>query len=287
MRTSDSVDLYSILKRDEELHRTHQTHFHAIPFKINTSKYLVPTLSQVLYADGYSSIKEDNDYEKTLFDEEIEIPCIGSEISNCELAETITFDIPASSTRLPLMCKMIIYQQGATHEREPPILVRDVGIQIDGKHEIFSDENCLQRSKSNDHLFDSTMKVSMTDDDNSSIMTANEPNQSRISRFFRRQIDRHFLSQAEFYSIPFYQYRGHRYGQRDVEIQTNESETKRFSVTVIFPIRNHENLAIQTCKRLEIHVPISTQWNHTTVGFISPKHYVTNQRTFGSQVSIV
>lgn len=287
MRTSESVDLYSLLKHDEELHRTQQNHFRPIPFKIDTSKHLVPTFSQVLYTDGYSSIKEDDDYEKTLFDEEIEVPCIGSEKSNFELAEIITFDIPASSTRLPLMCKMIIYQQGATHEREPPILVRDVGIQTDGRHQIFTDDNCLERSKSNDRLFDSTTKLSIIDDDTSSIMTANEPNEHRISRFFHRQIDRNFLSQAEFYSIPFYQYRGHRYGQKHVEIQTNPSDTKTYSVTLIFPIRTHENLTIQTCKMFEIHVPITHQWNHTTVGYIHPKQYVTNQRTFGSQVSIV
>ena len=162
--TIDSTDLYTLWKRDEQLHQR-QAPSLPIPFKSDTSKYLVPTFGQVFYTDGYSTMKHDDRYERTLFDEEMEVPSIGTDKKNFELAEMITFDILGSSTRLPLMCKMIIYQQGATHEREPPILVRDICVQWDGIDRPRSNsidclplitnnryENGIQRTRSSDYL---------------------------------------------------------------------------------------------------------------------------------------
>lgn len=300
MRTSNSTDVYTLWKQNEELHQSPLT---IIPFKTDTTKFLVPTFSQVLYTDGYTSIKEDDEYEKTLFDEEMEIPCIGSEKKHFDQAEMITFDIPGSSTRLPLMCKMIIYQQGATHEREPPILVRDVCIQSDGNHQFSSNEKPLQRTRSNDLLFDSansnqysSMTSSTTEDDETgSIVTVGENTRHRISHLlhrhkYLRQIDKNFLSQSEFYSTPFYQYRGRRYGQKHVQIQVKPSDllhSTSYSVTLIFPIRNRHPSVTNSSELFDISIPVNDQSKHTTIGYIHTKEYVRIQRTFGSHVTVV
>lgn len=328
MRTSDSTDLYTLWKHDEQL-QTSSTPalFNAIPFKSDISKFLVPTIGQVFYTDGYSSMKQDDYYERTLFDEEMEVPCIGTDQKNFDLAEMITFDITGASTHLPLMCKMIIYQQGATHEREPPILVRDVCIQWDGiDHPRMNsidglsnrNENNLQRTKSHDDLLNGLIKTnnerssnetnqsfsmasSMTEDDDAlSIMTAGGTMRHRVSHLlhrhkYLRQIDTNLLGRSEFYSVPFYQYRGRRYGQKNVQIQIDESdfnqslnetysfEPTTYSVTIIFPVRN-ANEVTDTSKLFQVNIPVNTASKHTTIGYINTRQYVTIQRTIDGQV---
>lgn len=331
MRTNDPIDLYTIWKHDEELLQ-HQTSspalLNVIPFKTDTSKFLVPTCGQVLYTDGYSSIKQDDHYERTLFDEEMEIPCIGTEKKNFDMAEIITFDILGSSTHLPLMCKMIIYQQGATCEREPPILVRDVCIQWDGidHPQINSvdssvsnkDSRCesnLQRTRSSEYLLDGSMKSfdnpnrcssmasSMTeDDDTSSVITAGGTIRHRVSHLlhrhkYLRQIDTNLLGRYEFYSVPFYQYRGRRYGQKNIEIQINESDLNNsldntyifeqpstsYSVTIILPVRDQNEIK-HTSEIFQVNIPVNNQSKHTTIGYINTRQYITIKRTIHGQV---
>ena len=325
MRTSNSMDLYTLWKREEQLPTTSPALFNAIPFKSDTSKYLVPTVSRVFYTDGYSSMKEDDYYERTLFDEEMEVPCIGTDQKNFDLAEMITFDIIGGSTRLPLMCKMIIYQQGATHEREPPILVRDACIQWDGidtsssREEEKENEHSLQRTRSSDYLLDGSIKInderssdqttrcfsmasSITeDDDASSIMTAGGTIQHRVSHLlhrhkYLRQIDMNLLGRSEFYSVPFYQYRGRRYGQKNVQIQVDESdfdensldvtlqfEPTTYSVTIIFPVRDPHSMA-DASNIFQVNIPINNRSKHTTIGYLNTRQYVTIQRTIAGQV---
>jgi hypothetical protein len=330
MRTSDSTDLYTLWKRDEQrLQRQSSSPalINAIPFKSDTSKFLVPTVGQVFYTDGYSSIKQDDHYERTLFDEEMEVPCIGTEKKNFDIAEMITFDIIGASTRLPLMCKMIIYQQGATHEREPPILVRDVCIQWDGIDRPRSNsvdhlalnknnqnENRLQRTRSIDYLLDGSIKPingrffnytnrcssvasSMTeDDDASSIMTAGGTIRHRVSHLlhrhkYLRQIDTNLLGRFEFYSVPFYQYRGRRYGQKNVGIQINESDFDNssnfdpitYSVTIILPVRDRNQMT-DTSKMFQVNIPVNNKAKHTIIGYINTRQYVTIKRTIDGQV---
>jgi hypothetical protein len=330
MRTSDSTDLYTLWKRDEQrLQRQSSSPalINAIPFKSDTSKFLVPTVGQVFYTDGYSSIKQDDHYERTLFDEEMEVPCIGTDRKNFDLSEMITFDILGTSTRLPLMCKMIIYQQGATHEREPPILVRDVCIQWDGIDRPRSNSvdcavlnndnrmgNRLQRTRSSDYLLRGVMKSingrffpdtnrsfsmasSMTeDDDAASIMTAGGTIRHRVSHLlhrhkYLRQIDTNLLGRSEFYSVPFYQYRGRRYGQKNVETQINESDLNNtsnfnpttYSVTIIFPVRDH-NQTTDASKSFQVKIPINPKSKHTTIGYINTRQYITIKRTIDGQV---
>ena len=332
--TNDSTDLYTLWKRDEQLLQRQTTPpplLNAIPFKSDTSKFLVPTFGQVFYTDGYSSLKQDDRYERTLFDEEMEVPSIGTDKKNFDTAEMITFDIIGASTRLPLMCKMIIYKQGATHEREPPILVRDVCIQWDGIDRPRSNsvdslisiqanrnENGLQRARSSDYLLDGSMKSitgrflndtnrclsmasSMTeDDDASSVMTAGGTIRHRVSHLlhrhkYQRQIDTNLLGRYEFYSVPFYQYRGRRYGQNNIETQINESDLENlfdstynfdpptYSVTIIIPVRDRNDI-LNTSEKFYTNIPINTESKHTTIGYINTRQLITIQRTFHGQV---
>jgi hypothetical protein len=328
--TIDSTDLYTLWKRSEQLHQPLPL-LNAIPFKSDTSKYLVPTFGQVLYTDGYSSMKQDDRYERTLFDEEMEVPSIGTDRENFDFAEMITFDILGSSTRLPLMCKMIIYQQGATHEREPPILVRDICIQWDGpdrprRNSVDSlpvnkdnrNDNGLQRTKSSDYLLVGSPK-SITgkllndinrylsrpsspteDDDVSSVMTSGGTARHRVSHLlhrhkYLRQIDTNILGRQEFYSVPFYQYRGRRFGQKHIGIQTNEFnldnsldktynfEPTTYSVTIILPVRDRNDITISP-KIFQAIIPINTKSKHTTIGYINTKQYITIKRTIRGKV---
>lgn len=325
--TNEPIDLYTLWKRDEEL-REHPTppSMNAIPVRTDTSRFLVPTVGQVIYTDGYTSLKQDDRYERTLFDEEMEVPSIGTEKKNFDLAETITFDILGASTRLPLMCKMIIYQQGATHEREPPILVRDVCIQWDGVDRPRSNSvdslsvnsmsryaNNLQRARSSDYLLDNTngsvagrplyetnrclsISSSMTeDDDAASIVTAGGTVHHRVSHIlhrhrYRRQIDANLVGRTEFYSVPFYQYRGRRYGQKDVALQVNgpsiestvDVEPEIYSVTMILPVRDRRQTATSSAKDsnlFQASIPVNSSLKHTTIGYTKTRQYVTIQRT--------
>jgi hypothetical protein len=330
--TNDTNDLYTLWKRDELLLQRQTPPpplLNAIPFRSDTSKFLVPSFGQVFYTDGYSPMKQDDRYERTLFEEEMEVPSIGTDRKNFDTAEMITFDINGTSTRLPLMCKMIIYKQGATHEREPPILVRDVCVQWDGiDHPRRSSidylslnrdnrsETGLQRARSSDYLLDSSMKYvngrflndrsrclsmasSMTDDDDaSSIMTVGGTIRHRVSHLlhrhkYLRQIDTNLLGRYEFYSVPFYQYRGRRYGPKHVEIQTNESaldipfDTTTYSVTIIFPVRDRNQIPaipLNTSKIFQANIPNNNKSKHLTVGFINTRQFVTIKRTLHGQV---
>lgn len=321
MRTTyESLDLYTLWKRDEQLHQRQTSPApisHPIPLRNDTSKFLVPSLGQVFFTDGYSSLKTDDRYERTLFEEEMEIPSIGTEPKNFDVAEMISFDILGESTRLPLMCKMIIYQQGATHEREPPILVRDVCIQWNGYDRqrsqsvdsMSSDryEYGLQRAQSSDQLLLPTvgrlipnnhrcmsMNSSMTeDDDASSVMTAGGTVRHRVSRLlhrhkYQRQIDTSLIGRTEFYSVPFYQYRGRRYGQKEIGTQMNEDDlNEHYSITVILPVRDRPETVLNDmhyASPIEIHVKNDHTNKHTTIGLIKTRQYITIHRTVHGQI---
>ena len=331
--TSDSLDLYTVWKRDEELHQrlgSPTAPANPIPFKPDASKYLVPTFSPVFYTDGYSSMKEDDHYERTVYDEEMEVPSIGTDRKNFDVAEMITFDIPGASTCLPLMCKMIIYKQGATHEREPPVLVRDVCVQWDGVGRLRSNstdgltwssasdvDHGLQRARSSEHLLNSSgntsssrwgtlrdnrRSVSVTssladDDDASSTVTAGGTIRHRVSHLlhrhkYQRQIDTSILGRSEFYSVPFYQYRGRRYGpqhvalqvsESDLAVEPNASDTLPYSVTIIIPVHDKETRPWMNLEIFQVSVPIDYTSKHTTIGYVNTTPYITVQRTLHGQ----
>ncbi|CAF0980099.1 unnamed protein product [Rotaria magnacalcarata] len=337
-KNGDSIDLYTRWKHDEQLLQRRSPPSSvpkAIPFKSDTSKFLVPTIGQVLYTDGYSSMKQDDYYERTLFDEEMEIPSIGTDQKNFDLAEMVTFDISGTSTRLPLMCKMIIYKQGATHEREPPILVRDVCVQWNGidrprrnSMDCLSSkrkqkyEYTLERARSSDDLLDKQVKSaarrylddtnrcvsmasSMTDDDDAaSIVTVGGTIRHRVSHLlyrhrYLRQIDANLLGCHEFYSVPFYQYRGRRYGQKSIGIQMNESDlinslhqrensdAPSYSITIIFPVRDRNKTIgthLKESRLLNVNIPANNRTKHTIIGYLNTKEFITIKRTIHGHI---
>lgn len=337
-RNGDSIDLYTRWKRDEELQQRQTSPPpapKAIPFKSDTSKFLVTTIGKLYYTDGYSSMKQDDQYERTLFDEEMEVPSIGTDKKNFDIAEMVTFDISGASTRLPLMCKMIIYQQGATHEREPPILVRDVCTQWNGlnrprrnsfgslsSHKKNNNDYGLERARSSEDLLNdqvktatrkllnrrnrcSSMASSITDDDDVlSTVTAGSTMKHRVSHLLSRhrylhQLGTNSLGSHEFYSVPFYQYRGRRYGQKNVEIQTNESDFNNpltdtnhsnaatYSITIVFPVHDRKQIMdgyINDSRSFNVHIPSNNTTKHTTIGYLTTKQFITIKRTIQGQV---
>ncbi len=61
------------------------------------------------------------------------IRCIGTRLADCGLGEPVFLDLQPLSTRIELMCKLIIIIQGACLERAgPPKLVQDRCVQFDG-----------------------------------------------------------------------------------------------------------------------------------------------------------
>ena len=315
-KTNESLDLYTRWKRDEAMKKLYEspeyTPIHAIPLRTDTSKVLVPSYSQVFYTDGFTSLKEDFQYERTLFDEEMEVPSIGTDRKNFEIAEIITFDILGASTLLPLMCKMIVHKQGATKEREPPILVRDVCLQWDGfdvrQNQTIDSiidrvkQETLQRTQSSDIFSDHqsiserhrclSMNSSLTEDDDlSSIITTGGTIRHRVSRLIQREKnarlnESNWIGRSEYYSAPFYQYRSRRDDQKSVAVQTNSTsrDNQQYSVTIVLPILTRSQTSLGSSRignnfRVSLFVP------HSTVVHLQTKQFVTIRRTFqGKQI---
>jgi hypothetical protein len=61
------------------------------------------------------------------------VQCIGTTLADCGLGEPVFLDLQPLSTRIELMCKLVIIIQGACLERAgPPKLVQDRCLQFDG-----------------------------------------------------------------------------------------------------------------------------------------------------------
>lgn len=64
------------------------------------------------------------------------VKCIGTNLADCDFGEPVFLDFQPLSTRVNLMCKLMIIIQGACLERAgPPKLVQDRCIQFDGDQE--------------------------------------------------------------------------------------------------------------------------------------------------------
>ncbi|CAF0792446.1 unnamed protein product [Didymodactylos carnosus] len=333
---NDSIDLYTLLKLNEPEKR--QSKLTGIPLKSDITKLLVPSYSKVFFTDGYTSLKQDDRYERIVYDDEMEVPCIGTDKRNFDLAEMVTFDIDGTSTQLPLMVKMVIIPQGAVNQREPPVIVRDVCVQCDDIPQSRRRTNghdkdiTITRAKSSDYLtnrngfYDNindehlrclSLTSSMTDDsyDNSSTVTQESSNQHRISHLLhRRQIStNNYLNRSEYYSIPYYQYPGRRYGPKHIGIQVNSNDLKNFhlhqssykfsfnkqngddhySVTIIVPVKNRHLLFNEETDNhqrtnqpqiIEVKIPVNIKSKHTTVRYMNTKEYVTIKRTIKGQI---
>lgn len=58
------------------------------------------------------------------------IKSIGTSLKNCDISDVISIDIDSESTKLPMMCKLMIIVEGAAYERGTRVLVRDAAIQV-------------------------------------------------------------------------------------------------------------------------------------------------------------
>lgn len=58
------------------------------------------------------------------------VPWIGVDKSKLEVGDNILLDIDAESTLLPAFCKILIVHHGAVRVNSPPVLSRDVSIQV-------------------------------------------------------------------------------------------------------------------------------------------------------------
>lgn len=101
------------------------------------TKSLTATVLPTHYVNGDNSwALHDNGFEMY----RSETKCIGTDLADCGFGEPVFLDLQPLSTRIELMCKLIIIIQGACLERAgPPKLVQDRCIQFDGPNK--SEEN--------------------------------------------------------------------------------------------------------------------------------------------------
>ena len=94
------------------------------------TKSLTATVLPTHYVDGNESWSlVDNGFD--LYRSKIK--CIGTKLADCGFGDPVFLDLQPLSTRIDLMCKLIIIIQGACLERSgPPKLVQDRCIQFDG-----------------------------------------------------------------------------------------------------------------------------------------------------------
>jgi len=101
-------------------------------FKKNTAKSLTARLLDSHFTNGkseWSLVENGMDLYRS------KIKCIGTEMKDCGNGEAVSFDLQPLSTRIKLMCKLIIIIQGACIERSgPPKLVQDRCLQFDGNN---------------------------------------------------------------------------------------------------------------------------------------------------------
>lgn len=94
-------------------------------------KELAFTLNEVYSTDGKGPMNDSDGKLGTkqhLFRQKIK--SIGTSLKNCDISDVISIDIDPESTRLPMMCKLMIIVEGAAYERGRRVLVRDASIQV-------------------------------------------------------------------------------------------------------------------------------------------------------------
>ena len=116
-----------------------------IPFKTEDKK-LDFTLNDIYHTDGKSEIQK-VDNRKILSKKTIK--SIGTCLEYFVLSDMISIDIDPDSTRLPLMCKLMIIVEGAAKERGTRNLVRDAGVQTNDEVDIYIHVEEKDNQKSN------------------------------------------------------------------------------------------------------------------------------------------
>ncbi len=108
----------------------------SIPFT-NVQKELTFTMNPVYFTNGKASpsdvavceVQEVIGERRDLHTKKIK--SIGTSLKNCVQSDMISIDIDPESTRLPLMCKLMIIVEGAAYERGTRVLVCDASTQCD------------------------------------------------------------------------------------------------------------------------------------------------------------
>jgi hypothetical protein len=141
----NDFDLYTMLKdmtkvkTDDDERKKRK-----IDYK-GTSKLLTAKLSDIIYTDGKLKLNLTQN-ETFLYSKKIN--CIGTNLKDFAFSEIVSLDLQALSTRVKLMCKLIIIIQGACLERfGPPKLVQDRCIQFDGDVDLKPKQNDIENPK--------------------------------------------------------------------------------------------------------------------------------------------
>ena len=160
-----------------------------IVYKSN-KKRLLTILNPVISTNGNEPLKE----EKPLFNKSpktILVPWQGVDKSKLEIGDNVMIDIDPESTYLPVFCKILIIHQGAVRVNSPPILARDVCIQVGAQCEWL-------RSSKNFFFKDNNRK----------------------DFFSLRERKLSWTTNEEYYSIPHHKYKG----------KTNDTDNKDIQV---------------------------------------------------------
>lgn len=157
--TSETDVLYNSLKRLSNstamsTMRLRRVTPSPIPFKDAPPKELTCSVNQVYYTNG--KCVPENDYKsevqeiigspRHLYKKKIRV--IGTSLKNCVQSDVVSIDIDPESTRLPLMCKLMIIVEGAYCERGTRVLVRDASIQVNTDND---NENYNNKSTNTDN----------------------------------------------------------------------------------------------------------------------------------------
>lgn len=178
-----------------------------------SKKILQSIVNSVIHTNGTDNLDE----EISLFKElpaRIPVAWLGVDKKNLDLSETVMIDIDSESTHLPVFCKILIIHQGAVHVRSPALLARDVSVQVGTNFDLNTSSS---ETKSSDEVI----------------------KQKRASW---QLID-------EYYSTPFYQYRGKSSGLRfnqDTQVNENEFLTYATSETSTEDLISHLRLHVHS-----------------------------------------
>lgn len=157
----------------------------SIPFT-NVQKDLTVTMNEIYYTNGKPAADDKAACEvqqvigerRDLYKKKVK--SIGTSLKNCVQSDVISIDIDPDSTRLPLMCKLMIIVEGAAYERGVRVLVRDAGVQVDNLSQdlLSSGHNQVKEGSGSDR------KTAAEQDDWSSVNFRNIPIQIEKNDFY-------------------------------------------------------------------------------------------------------
>lgn len=217
------VKLSTVLEHEE--HRRVR-----LPYQL-FKKYLNKVIHEVHFTNGFAKFDRDLTHSHSV-PRLYEVPCIGVDKNNLDCGENIILDIDSESTKLPIFCKMMIVNQGKVHERSAPILLRDVCLQIG--------ESFTEKLIRNKHAHNTSLNASVFEDPNASFTTPRlhaieDPNVSFTTPKTTHRARRpSWCQMEEYYSIPFYQYKG-----REKKFDSKESNTY---VSMGYPVEEFDSL---------------------------------------------